>query len=142
MTVLNDAQPVCRFDLPPHEAEVSAARRKVVAIAVEWGMPAHGDLVDTLRLVVSELVTNAVRHAGVLTPAIGVTVRGTAEGGVQVGVHDRHPFCPKALLETVDDDSGRGLLIVKALVAEVGGYAGIQPDTTGGKTVWVTLPLR
>ncbi|MYS86354.1 ATP-binding protein [Embleya scabrispora] len=142
MTVLNDAHPVCRFDLPPHEAEVSAARRKVVAIAVEWGMPAHGDLVDTLRLVVSELVTNAIRHAGVLTPAIGVTVCGTDDGGVQVGVHDRHPFCPKALLETVDDDSGRGLLIVKALVAEAGGYAGIQPDTAGGKTVWVTLPLR
>ncbi|WP_406278595.1 ATP-binding protein [Embleya sp. NBC_00896] len=141
MTVLNDAQPVCRFDLPPHEAEVSAARRKVVAVAVEWGMPADGDLVDTLRLVVSELVTNAIRHAGVLTPAIVVTVRGTGDGVLHVGVHDRHPFCPKALLQTVDDDSGRGLLIVKALVAEAGGYAGIEPDAYGGKTVWVALPM-
>jgi anti-sigma regulatory factor (Ser/Thr protein kinase) len=140
MTVLNDAQPVCRFDLPPHEAEVSMARRKVVTVAVGWGLPAVGEIVDTLRLVVSELVTNAIRHAGVLTPSIVVTVRCTS-GVLHVGVHDRHPFCPKALLKTVDDDSGRGLLIVKALVAEAGGYAGIEPDGFGGKTVWVSLPM-
>jgi anti-sigma regulatory factor (Ser/Thr protein kinase) len=142
MTVLSDAQPVCRFDLPPHEVEVSAARRKVVSVAVEWGLAADGDLVDTLRLVVSELVTNAIRHAGVLTPSIVVTVRRTDDGVLHLGVHDRHPFCPKALLQTVDDDSGRGLLIVKALITAAGGYAGIEPDGFGGKTVWVAVPMR
>lgn len=141
MTVINDAQPVCRFDLPPHEVEVSAARRKVVAVAREWGLP-DGDPVDTLRLVVSELVTNAVRHAGVLTPSISVTVWRSRNAVLHVGVHDRHPFCPKALVQTVDDDSGRGLLIVKALVGEAGGQAGIEPDGAGGKTVWVSLPME
>jgi len=140
MTVINDAQPVCRFDLPPHEVEVSAARRKVVEAARAWGL-SEGDPVDTLRLVVSELVTNAVRHAGVLTPSISVTVWRGGDGHLHVGVHDRHPFCPKALLQTVDDDSGRGLLIVKALIGEAGGYAGIEPDGAGGKTVWIALPM-
>lgn len=142
MTTLHDATPVCRFQIPPHNAAVPQARHAVVEVAAGWGLhPAH-ERADTLRLIVSELVTNAVKHAGMLSPQIDVVLHLTETGWLRLGVHDRHPFRPKALLETVDDDSGRGLLIVKHLVAECGGTAGIEPDPDlGGKTVWVALPL-
>lgn len=145
MTALREVGPApapfCRFQIPPHHAAVPQARHAIVEIVAGWGVPGADDLADTLRLVVSELVTNAVKHAGMLSPQIDIVVHLTGPG-IRIGVHDLHPFRPKALLETVDDDSGRGLHIVKYLVDECGGSAGIEPDPlTGGKTVWVVLPL-
>ncbi|MCF2527038.1 ATP-binding protein [Yinghuangia soli] len=142
MTTLRDATPACRFQIPPHNAAVPQARHAVVDVAAGWGLHPDHERADTLRLIVSELVTNAVKHAGMLSPQIDVVLHLTEDGWLRLGVHDRHPFRPKALLETVDDDSGRGLLIVKHLVAECGGTAGIEPDADlGGKTVWVAVPL-
>ena len=142
MTVLHDTPPVSRFRIPAADAAVPQARRAVGEIAGSWGLDPRHDLAYTLRLVVTELVTNAVRHAGVCSPAIDVVVCLTRDGWLQVGVHDRHPFRPKALLEVVDHDSGRGLLIVKHLVGECGGRSGIEPDEdAGGKTVWIALPM-
>lgn len=136
------ATPSCRFEIPPEYAAVPHARRTAHQIAAQWGLPPDHDRADTLRVIVSELVTNAVKHAGMLSPRIDIVMRLDELGYLRVGVHDRHPFRPKALLEPVDDDSGRGLHIVKALVDECGGTAGIEPDADdGGKTVWVTLPL-
>ncbi|WP_436771231.1 ATP-binding protein [Yinghuangia sp. YIM S09857] len=142
MTALRDATPACRFQIPPHNAAVPQARHAVLDVATGWGLPPTHERADTLRLIVSELVTNAVKHAGMLSPQIDVILHLTDTRCIRVGVHDRHPFRPKALLETVDDDSGRGLHIVKHLVDECGGTAGIEPDPDlGGKTVWVTVPL-
>jgi signal transduction histidine kinase len=146
MTAVHDATPACHFQIPPRNAAVPQARHAVIEIAAGWGLPPGHEQADTLRLIVSELVTNAVKHAGMLSPQIDILLHLDAVSGptplLRVGVHDRHPFRPKALLETVDDDSGRGLLIVKHLVHECGGTAGIEPDPDlGGKTVWVTLPM-
>ncbi|MDI2129084.1 ATP-binding protein [Yinghuangia seranimata] len=134
--------PAYRLPIPPNDAAVPHARHAVLDLAASWGLPPDHERADTVRLIVSELVTNAVKHAGVLSPQIDVFLHLTASGALGIGVHDRHPFRPKALLETVDDDSGRGLHIVKYLVDECGGTAGIEPDhDLGGKTVWVTIPL-
>jgi signal transduction histidine kinase len=142
MTVLDAHTFTRRFDIPPDASVVPQVRAAVLQTAAEWGLAPGGDTAYSLRVIVSELVTNAVRHAGVLSPVITVTVRLTAGTALYVGVHDDHPFRPRALLEPVDDDSGRGLLIVKELVAEAYGRSGVAPDSDlGGKTVWVELPI-
>src|SRR5690606_40061480 len=48
--------------LPSDPASVSAARTHVVGTLEVWGMPADSELSDTVRLIVSELATNAVQH--------------------------------------------------------------------------------
>ncbi|MEU6157659.1 ATP-binding protein [Streptomyces sp. NPDC047130] len=83
----------------PRAAVASAAAARAYAVSVvrdEWETPfrraPEGALVD-LRLVVSELVSNAVRHGGGLT---GFEVRPEAVG-VRVFVHDASARVPKAL---------------------------------------------
>jgi anti-sigma regulatory factor (Ser/Thr protein kinase) len=48
--------------LPSDPASVSAARRYVATVLAEWGLPSDTDIADTVRLIVSELATNAVQH--------------------------------------------------------------------------------
>ncbi|MFE9682774.1 ATP-binding protein [Streptomyces sp. NPDC006285] len=51
-----------RFVLAGEEREVSLTRRKVVDKVRAWGMPLNDDTADAIRLVASELITNAVIH--------------------------------------------------------------------------------
>ena len=102
------------YHFDPQPSSVRAARR-VVALALresDWS----GD-VDTVLLLASELVTNAVRHAA--TPFdLTVTVDGR---DVEVAVvdHDRrHP--PKLCDPAPEDTHGRGLRIVEELSADWG----------------------
>jgi two-component sensor histidine kinase len=85
--------------------------------------------VDTVLLLVSELVTNAVKHAA--TP-FDVTVSVTGEEvTVAVVDHDRrHP--PQMRDPAPDDTSGRGLRIVEELSTSWGTEA-VAGD---GKRVW------
>ncbi|MGR7002036.1 ATP-binding protein [Yinghuangia aomiensis] len=62
------ATPSCRFEIPPEYAAVPHARRTAHQVAAQWGLPPDHDRADTLRVIVSELVTNAVKHAGMLSP--------------------------------------------------------------------------
>lgn len=100
----------------PAPESVSAARRFARATLSEWGAD---DVADDALLVVSELVTNAVMHAG--TEAT-LELR-TAPGGVRLGVEDLHPT--RMLRMGVDpstgaDERGRGLLITASLAAAWG----------------------
>jgi two-component sensor histidine kinase len=85
--------------------------------------------VDTVLLLVSELVTNAVKHAA--TPFdVTVSVAGP-EVTVAVVDHDRrHP--PRLRDPAPDDTSGRGLRIVQELATSWGTEA-LSGD---GKRVW------
>ncbi|MDI2132147.1 ATP-binding protein [Yinghuangia seranimata] len=128
----------CWFTLPAEPAAVPQARRALADHLTYWGLPRNHDLGYGLRLIASELITNAVEHAAVVSPEIVVTLT-VHDGWLWLGVRDRHPYRPVALLETVDDTSGRGLLIVRQIVEENGGQIHIEahPD---GKTLWVILP--
>jgi len=53
--------PYIAFDVPASEASVGAARRAVAAFAEENGAPE--DVVERVRLAVSEALNNAVTHA-------------------------------------------------------------------------------
>ena len=104
--------------------------------------PVTEDQLHGLLLIVSELVTNAVRHAALLSPELGVEVS-LSRGWVRVAVEDSHPYRPKALAADPDQQhtGGRGLLLVKTMVAEHGGLCDVEQTAAGGKIVWAALPL-
>lgn len=126
--------------LPSDPASVSVARAHVVGALVEWGMPADAELSDTVRLIVSELATNAVQHTLGRSPTFRVDVVLVREERVHIGVTDSHPRFPKRLPAAVQQDNGRGLVIIRCLAAEHGGRLRIRPTREGGKTVAVDLP--
>ncbi|MBB5934342.1 ATP-binding protein [Streptomyces zagrosensis] len=55
---------VTRLVLAGTHGEVSAARREVIDQVRAWDVPLDDETADTIRLVASELITNAVVHGG------------------------------------------------------------------------------
>jgi two-component sensor histidine kinase len=131
-----------RFTMPPVEASVPRIRHAVRDLLRRQRAPLSEDLLHGLLLILSELVSNGIRHAALLTPEIGVEV--TLENGwVRLAVEDGHPYRPKALEAEPDQQhtSGRGLLLVKAVTMEAGGECGVVATATGGKVIWAAMPL-
>jgi DNA-binding NarL/FixJ family response regulator len=113
-----------RFDQDPQSAR--AARRFISqALTAADG---DDDLLDSVTLLVSELVTNAVRHAG---SEVEVLVRLTATAArVEVTDASAQTVAPRDA--AADEDSGRGLALVESLARRWG----VRPTPGGGKTVW------
>lgn len=126
--------------LPSDPASVAAARRYVADVLSGWGMPDGTDAADSVRLIVSELATNAVQHTFGQSPTFTVDLRLEREEWLRVGVTDSHPRWPKRLPAAVQQDNGRGMVIIRWLTAEAGGRLSVSPTEDGGKTVWIALP--
>ena len=94
-----------------------------------WGL---ADLLDPTCLVVSELVTNAVIHAGTeLRLSLSM-----AASRVLITVHDHHAGAPRTGTDlSMLDFGGRGLLIVEEFAKDWG----IFPTQAGGKLVWAVV---
>ena len=92
-------------------------------------------VVDEAELVLSELVSNAVRHAKPLSDGT-IRVNWTLRGGVvEVEVTDGGgPTVPRLAPRSLWSASGRGLRIVRSLAHEWG----VLEDRSG-RTVWVSL---
>ncbi|MFH8984077.1 ATP-binding protein [Streptomyces varsoviensis] len=129
-----------RFTAPALESSVPQARHAVRDLLDHQRVPATDDLVQNLLLIVSELVTNSVRHAALLSPEIAVEVSIGAKW-VRVAVEDDHPYRPKALEADEDRIGGRGLLLVKTVTYEAGGECDVEHTASGGKVIWAALPL-
>ncbi|MET8519522.1 SpoIIE family protein phosphatase [Nocardioides sp. NPDC004968] len=100
----------------PAPTSVSEARRFAREVLAEWGLD---DLLDDVVLLTSELVTNAVTHAG--TPMTVAVVR--EEDRLRIDVFDQHPT--RVLPVGVNarpgaGEHGRGLLITSALATAWG----------------------
>ncbi|MFF1261454.1 MULTISPECIES: ATP-binding protein [unclassified Streptomyces] len=132
---------VWRFTAQAVDASVPQARHAVRDLLVRQGVPASDDLVQGLLLIVSELVTNAVRHAALLSPVLAVEVAVGAEW-VRVSVEDEHPYRPTALEATDGQTGGRGLLLVREVTREAGGVCDVEHTASGGKVIWAALPLE
>ncbi|MER6787708.1 SpoIIE family protein phosphatase [Streptomyces sp. NPDC000658] len=119
-----------RLALDP--AEVPRARAAVREQLHGWGL---GSLADTAELMVSELVTNAVRHSRRRPVALRL-VRGDT---LLCEVEDDDHELPNLLSAGPGDEAGRGLRVVSALAREWG-----ASRTADGKSVWfeLTLPHR
>jgi anti-sigma regulatory factor (Ser/Thr protein kinase) len=90
----------------------------------------QADLVDTLRLLVSELVTNAVTYGPDGEVAVKVVVAG---GLIRVEVMDEGTGGVTPRTPTRDDDHGRGLMLVDALADRWGS------DDGRSTVVWIEL---
>ncbi|MER5635763.1 ATP-binding protein [Kitasatospora sp. NPDC002227] len=95
---------------PPRPANVGRARRLTRTALAAWGSTA---LADAAELLVSELVTNALRYG---QGAISVTLALT-DSALQISVADFGRSLPQPREATEEDSSGRGLAIVSALCA-------------------------
>ena len=86
------------------------------------------DLAESVTLLVSEVVTNAVVHA---SSDVEVLVRLTADAAV-VEVTDTSDTAPAPRVADDEDTSGRGMALVDALARSWG----VRAAPGGGKTVW------
>ena len=88
-----------------------------------WGIAEHTGLAE---LIVTELVTNAVRHA---EGPIEVRVS-YACGDLWAEVHDQGTGRPVRQHATTDDEQGRGLELFDGLIGLHGGARGVVDDAT------------
>lgn len=128
--------------LPSAPASVTAARRYVTSVLAGWGLPDVSDAADSVRLIVSELATNAVQHTFGQSPTFTVEVRLERREELRIGVTDSHPRMPRRLPATMQQDNGRGMVIIRTLAAESGGEMTVTRTASGGKTVWISLPWK
>ena len=114
----------------PDSAAPGDARRMSRQALVDWELE---DFAPVVELLVSEVVTNAVRHAA-------------SEGEIQLHVHehvlrvevtDAVGGRPQPRHPAPEDPSGRGLAIVESVASRWG----VEPLPVG-KTVWFELDLR
>ncbi|GAA0448223.1 ATP-binding protein [Streptomyces sp. NPDC046215] len=129
-----------RFTAPALDSSVPRARHAVRDLLRHQRAPLREDLLHGLLLIVSELVTNAVQHAALLSPEVSVEVA-LGPHWVRVAVEDDHPYRPKPLEADDDRIGGRGLLLVKTISDEAGGLCDVEHTAGGGKVVWAALPL-
>jgi anti-sigma regulatory factor (Ser/Thr protein kinase) len=116
-----------RRQFPPDPASVAAARR--FALSALGGCDAP--TAESVELMVSELATNSIRHAGAGFE-IRVEHRGTE---IRVEVRDGGGGGPPLRSPRPEDPHGRGLRIVDMLAARWG----IDHGADAGKTVWFIL---
>ncbi|MGW4021368.1 ATP-binding protein [Streptomyces sp. NPDC005009] len=122
--------------LPRHARSVGRARALFREQADSWMLPQ--DVTDTAELLLSELMTNAYRHAKV--PAgREVWARCTlADDRLRITVTDANDTLPTPSTACLDDESGRGLALVAALAEDWG----TQKRECGiGKEVWAELTV-
>jgi hypothetical protein len=101
------------IDLSPEPGSILLAREFVGRRLAEHGL---SHLVDDIRLVASELATNAIVHAN-----SGITVLLQLNGSVvTLSVHDSSSAVPVMTVGDVMDACGRGLVIIDLLSLEWG----------------------
>jgi anti-sigma regulatory factor (Ser/Thr protein kinase) len=110
----------------PHAA--AKARGALAGLRADIDQPC----METLRLLVTELVTNSIKHAGAETVSLRVLVAGSA---VWTEVRDEGPgFDPDTTGTPRQDRSGWGLFLVERLARRWG----VQQEE-GSTTVWFEL---
>ncbi|MEU2788164.1 ATP-binding protein [Streptomyces sp. NPDC007100] len=121
-----------QLEVRPDPAEVGRARRWARSRLIGSGIGVDEPLAETLILLISELVTNAVVHTG--TPAelrMYFSGAGAVVATVRVEVADRSTRAPRQRHAEGDDTNGRGLELVDGL-ADRWGW---RPEGAG-KSIW------
>jgi serine phosphatase RsbU (regulator of sigma subunit)/anti-sigma regulatory factor (Ser/Thr protein kinase) len=119
---------VAQWDLPGDPTVVSRSRAAVTAQLAAWGLD---DLAFTTELVVSELVTNAIRYA-----TGPVRLRLLRDRALVCEVSDGSSTSPRLRRARSEDEGGRGLFLVAQLAERWG-----TRYTTDGKVIWTEQPL-
>nr|WP_203551306.1 SpoIIE family protein phosphatase [Actinospica acidiphila] len=119
---------VASWDLPSDPEAVGTARTAAVRQLTEWGLD---DLAFTTELIVSELVTNAIRHA-----SGPVSLRLIRDRALICEVTDGSGTSPRPRHARTTDEGGRGLMIVAQLAHRWG-----TRHTATGKIIWTEQPF-
>ncbi|MFI6084799.1 SpoIIE family protein phosphatase [Streptomyces sp. NPDC051217] len=119
---------VASWEYPAEPDSVALARRDIMDQLMVWGL--EDQALDT-ELVVSELVTNAVRYTG--GP---VGVRLIRDNVLICEVTDSSNTQPRLIRANATDEGGRGLFIVAQCTTRWGSRYGLR-----GKTIWTEQPL-
>ncbi|MFD5449762.1 SpoIIE family protein phosphatase [Streptomyces sp. NPDC003470] len=117
---------VAYWTLEPEDAAPGRARRLARRALARWGME---DLTDSVELLVSEVVTNAVRYA---TKPVSLRLLRTDVLRCEVG--DEVPQLPRLRQARATDEGGRGLYLVNRLARRWG-----ATRLSTGKVVWFEL---
>lgn len=119
-----------RIRLAPDTTAPRAARDFLAGVCARWDARRF---VETGALVLSELVSNAVRHAGT-GGEVEVSLQLT-DGRLMIQVRDGGDGMPVVVPPTLRTIGGNGMDIVSRLAESWG----VTPDSRGGKSVWCVL---
>ncbi|WP_199837802.1 MULTISPECIES: ATP-binding SpoIIE family protein phosphatase [unclassified Streptomyces] len=117
---------VAYWFLEPEDATPSRARRLARSALARWGLE---DMTDAVELLVSEVVTNAVRYA-----SRPITLRLLRTDVLRCEVGDDVPQLPRLRQARATDEGGRGLYLVNKLARRWG-----ATRLSTGKVVWFEL---
>ncbi|MFE5680704.1 SpoIIE family protein phosphatase [Streptomyces erythrochromogenes] len=123
-----EADRIAEWEVPGEHSAVSWVRNAGSAQLVEWGL---GDIAFAAELILSELVTNAIRYG-----SAPVGVRLLRDRSLICEVSDSSSTSPHLRYAATTDEGGRGLFLV-AQYAERWGTR----YTDRGKVIWAELPL-
>ncbi|MGW1055748.1 SpoIIE family protein phosphatase [Streptomyces sp. NPDC002521] len=127
-TQILDADHVAVWELDADPAAVAHARTTTTRQLGEWGLQ---ELSFTTELIVSELVTNAIRYAGA-----PIHVRLIRDRSLICEVSDTGHTSPHLRHAASDDEGGRGLFIIAQITQRWG-----TRYTSAGKTIWTEQEL-
>ncbi|TXS19857.1 GAF domain-containing protein [Streptomyces sp. ms191] len=122
------ADAVARWEFPTDPAAVAGARTVVTEQLAAWGLDEIG---FTTELIVSELVTNAIRYT-----KGPVGLRLIRDTSLICEVSDPSNTQPRLRRARITDEGGRGLFLVAQLAGRWGSRYGPE-----GKTIWTEQPL-
>lgn len=122
------ADRIACWDLPADPAIVADARARAARQLAAWGLE---EITFTTELLVSELVTNAIRHAH--EP---IQLRMILNGVLSCEVFDGSSSAPQLRRADRYDEDGRGLMLVAQLAERWG-----TRHNEAGKIIWAQQPL-
>ncbi|MGW5638924.1 SpoIIE family protein phosphatase [Streptomyces sp. NPDC003832] len=122
------ADSIAEWDVPSEPSAVGRVRASVSRRLAQWDLE---DLSFTTELILSELVTNAVRYG-----EGPIRVRVLRDRTLICEVYDTSNTSPHLRYATMTDEGGRGLFLVAQLADRWG-----TRYTAGGKVIWAEQPL-
>jgi anti-sigma regulatory factor (Ser/Thr protein kinase) len=136
VTVDEQAWPLhSHLELTGFPGTVPRARHHARRVLADWDLGALG---EPAELVVSELVTNAIRACPAAGAHSQVRLRLASDRArVLIEVQDGSPQPPVPADATAEDENGHGLCLVEAMSAAWDWY---PHQASGGKVVWALIP--
>lgn len=122
------ADRIAEWTVPADPAAVGEVRAAVTGKLAEWGLD---ELAFSTELILSELVTNALRYGG--SP---IRVRMLCERHLICEVYDSSSTSPHLRYATMTDEGGRGLFLVAQLAERWG-----TRYLPAGKVIWAAQPV-
>jgi len=122
------ADRIADWQVPSDPAAVAEVRGSVARQLAEWGLD---DMAFTTELILSELVTNAIRYG-----TGPIRVRMLLDRSLICEVFDSSSTSPHLRYAATTDEGGRGLFLVAQLAERWG-----TRYTADGKIIWAEQPL-